>query len=33
VLEDAGHSPQFETPDAWSAALFAFLDSLAERST
>ena len=33
VLEDAGHSPQFENPDAWSAALFAFLDSLPERST
>jgi pimeloyl-ACP methyl ester carboxylesterase len=26
VIPDAGHSPQFESPDAWSAALNAFLD-------
>jgi 3-oxoadipate enol-lactonase len=28
VLPDAGHSPQFENPDAWIAALGAFLASL-----
>ena len=26
VIPDAGHSPQFETPDAWWEALQAFLD-------
>jgi pimeloyl-ACP methyl ester carboxylesterase len=25
LLPDAGHSPQFESPDAWFAALTAFL--------
>ncbi len=29
VIADAGHSPQFENPDAWWAALSAFLDRLA----
>lgn len=28
VLADAGHSPQFEAPDAWWSALGGFLDSL-----
>jgi pimeloyl-ACP methyl ester carboxylesterase len=28
VIPDAGHSPQFENPAAWYAALSAFLDSL-----
>ncbi len=28
VIPDAGHSPQFENPDAWIAALGAFLASL-----
>jgi pimeloyl-ACP methyl ester carboxylesterase len=28
VLPDAGHSPQFENPDTWFAAVTAFLDSL-----
>jgi pimeloyl-ACP methyl ester carboxylesterase len=27
-IPDAGHSPQFEHPVAWRAALVAFLDSL-----
>ncbi|MCU1452777.1 MAG: putative hydrolase or acyltransferase of alpha/beta superfamily [Acidimicrobiales bacterium] len=27
VLPDAGHSPQFEAPDAWWSALTAFLDA------
>jgi 3-oxoadipate enol-lactonase len=31
VIPDAGHSPQFENPDAWWAALSAFLDDVAER--
>jgi pimeloyl-ACP methyl ester carboxylesterase len=29
VLPDAGHSPQFENPDAWWAALSSFLDDVA----
>jgi pimeloyl-ACP methyl ester carboxylesterase len=29
VIPDAGHHPQFENPDAWLAALTAFLDDLA----
>ncbi|HEX5616710.1 MAG TPA: alpha/beta fold hydrolase [Acidimicrobiia bacterium] len=34
VIADAGHSPQFEAPDAWFAALDGFLASLpAELST
>lgn len=28
VLPDAGHSPQFENPDAWWAALWGFLSGL-----
>jgi len=28
VIPDAGHSPQFEAPDAWFAALTAFLDQV-----
>ena len=28
VIPDAGHSPQFENPDAWWQALSAFLDRL-----
>ena len=28
VIPDAGHSPQFENPSGWRAALFAFLDDL-----
>jgi pimeloyl-ACP methyl ester carboxylesterase len=28
VIPDGGHSPQFESPDAWWAELTAFLDSL-----
>jgi pimeloyl-ACP methyl ester carboxylesterase len=28
VIADAGHSPQFENPDAWWAALTTFLDAL-----
>jgi len=28
VLADAGHSPQFESPDEWFAAVLPFLDSL-----
>ena len=28
VIPDAGHSPQFEGPDAWGAALTDFLDSI-----
>ena len=31
VLPDAGHSPQFESPDAWWAALSGFLDEVADR--
>src|SRR5204862_6956865 len=30
VLPDAGHSPQFENPDAWWDALTSFLDRLVE---
>jgi pimeloyl-ACP methyl ester carboxylesterase len=30
VIPDAGHSPQFENPDAWAQALTGFLDQLAE---
>jgi pimeloyl-ACP methyl ester carboxylesterase len=26
VIPDAGHSPQFENPDAWIAAFTRFLD-------
>ena len=29
VIPDAGHSPQFEAPEAWWAALTSFLDDLA----
>lgn len=29
VIPDAGHHPQFENPEAWRAALVAFLDDLA----
>jgi len=29
VIAEAGHSPQFENPDAWWAALTAFLDRIA----
>jgi pimeloyl-ACP methyl ester carboxylesterase len=29
VVPDAGHSPQFENPDAWFDALNGFLASLA----
>jgi len=29
VLPDAGHSPQFESPDAWWSALKGFLDEVA----
>jgi 3-oxoadipate enol-lactonase len=28
VIADAGHSPQFEAPDAWWGALTGFLDAL-----
>ena len=28
VLADAGHSPQFESPDEWFRAVLPFLDSL-----
>jgi pimeloyl-ACP methyl ester carboxylesterase len=28
VIPDAGHSPQFENPQAWWAALTGFLDGL-----
>jgi pimeloyl-ACP methyl ester carboxylesterase len=28
VVPDAGHSPQFEAPEAWAKALRSFLDSL-----
>ena len=28
VIPDAGHSPQFESPDAWFAALTGFLDEV-----
>lgn len=31
VIPDAGHSPQFEAPDAWFATLTAFLDGVASR--
>ena len=31
VIPDAGHSPQFEAPDAWFAVLTAFLDGVAAR--
>ncbi len=30
VIPDAGHSPQFENPDAWWKAVSSFLDSLSE---
>ncbi len=30
VIPDAGHSPQFENPDAWYAELSSFLDALPE---
>lgn len=29
VIPDGGHSPQFESPDAWWLALSAFLDTIA----
>jgi pimeloyl-ACP methyl ester carboxylesterase len=32
VIEDAGHSPQFENPQAWYAALREFLDALHRES-
>jgi pimeloyl-ACP methyl ester carboxylesterase len=32
VIEDAGHSPQFENPDAWFAALSGFLGRVQRRS-
>jgi 3-oxoadipate enol-lactonase len=32
VIPDAGHSPQFENPDAWLAALEHFLDSAMRES-
>lgn len=32
VLPDAGHSPQFETPGAWRAALVEFLSRLDQRA-
>ena len=32
VIPDAGHSPQFEAPDAWWAALTSFLDEVAEEA-
>ena len=28
VMPDAGHSPQFENPAVWIAAMLEFLDSL-----
>ena len=28
VIPDAGHSPQFENPDAWRAAMLEFLGSV-----
>jgi 3-oxoadipate enol-lactonase len=28
VIPDAGHSPQFEAPDAWWSTLTSFLDAL-----
>ena len=28
VIPDAGHSPQFESPEAWSAELNVFLDGV-----
>ncbi len=31
VLPEAGHSPQFESPDAWWAAMTDFLDEVANR--
>jgi pimeloyl-ACP methyl ester carboxylesterase len=31
VVPDAGHSPQFENPDAWFAAVHAFLAALPVR--
>ena len=31
VIPDAGHSPQFENPDAWSATLAGFLDEVRAR--
>lgn len=33
VIDDAGHSPQFENPDAWVAALSGFLTELQARPT
>jgi pimeloyl-ACP methyl ester carboxylesterase len=30
VIPDAGHCPQFESPDAWFSALTSFLDTLPE---
>jgi pimeloyl-ACP methyl ester carboxylesterase len=32
VIPDAGHSPQFENPDAWWRALSAFLESVGTAS-
>ena len=29
LIPDAGHSPQFENPDAWWTALSEFLDRIA----
>ena len=31
VIPDAGHSPQFESPDAWHTTLRGFLDGIARR--
>ncbi|MFN8040392.1 MAG: alpha/beta hydrolase [Acidimicrobiales bacterium] len=31
VLPDAGHSPQFESPEAWWAAMSGFLDEVADQ--
>jgi pimeloyl-ACP methyl ester carboxylesterase len=28
VIPDAGHSPQFENPEAWHGALIEFLDRI-----
>jgi pimeloyl-ACP methyl ester carboxylesterase len=31
VIPDAGHSPQFESPDAWWQTVASFLESISER--
>jgi pimeloyl-ACP methyl ester carboxylesterase len=33
VIPEAGHSPQFEQPDAWYAALVGFLSSVDARAS